>query len=145
MQKNLVIIKSRQIKATASKIWEVLTETSSDWNGVKIETQSEWLPNSDIIFSFTWDGKEYADKGKIIRFDKEVAFSYTYWSAFSGLPDQSENYSKIDFSLQPNENGVNLKLTHSDFATETMFADLGFLQIFRLIHKVEMLFINMKK
>ena len=121
MDKNLEIVKSRQINANASKVWEILTETSSDWNGVKIETQSEWLPNSDIIFSFTWDGKEYADKGKIIRFDKEVAFSYTYWSAFSGLPDQSENYSKIDFSLQPNENGVNLKLTHSNFATETMY------------------------
>ena len=121
MDKNLEIVKSRQINATASKVWEILTETSSDWNGVIIETKSKWIPNSDILFSFTQDGKEYADKGKIIRFDKEVAFSYTYWSAFSGLLDQPENYAKIDFLLQLNENGVNLKLTHTDFATETMF------------------------
>jgi hypothetical protein len=121
MDKSFVIEKNKQINATVTKVWEILTETSTEWNGVRIETKSEWLPNSDIIFSFTWDGKEYADKGKIIRFDKEEAFSYTYWSAFSGLPDQPENYSKIGFLLHPNENSVNLKLTHSDFATETMY------------------------
>ncbi len=121
MNKRLIIIKTRQVNATVTKVWETLTESSTDWNGIKIETKSEWLPNSDIIFSFTWDGKEYADKGKIIRFDKEKAFSYTYWSAFSGLPDQPENYSKIEFLLEPNETGVDLKLIHSDFATETMY------------------------
>lgn len=71
MDQSLVIVKSRQINAPATRVWEILTETSTDWNGVRIETKSEWIPNSDIIFSFTWDGKEYADKGKIIRFDKQ--------------------------------------------------------------------------
>ena len=121
MSENLTIRKERQINADVEKVWGILTETSTDWNGIKIETTSDWIPNSDITFSFTWDGKKYADKGKIIQFEKEKIFSYTYWSAFSGLADLPENYSKVEFLLKPFENGTILKLTHTDFATQIMY------------------------
>jgi uncharacterized protein YndB with AHSA1/START domain len=121
MDKNLVIVKERQINSGIEKVWAVLTEATTDWNGVPIETKSEWTPNSDIIFSFVWDGKEYNDKGKIIEFETEKVFSHTYWSAFSGLPDQNENYSKVQYELEKTDTGTLLKLTHSNFATETMY------------------------
>jgi uncharacterized protein YndB with AHSA1/START domain len=119
----LKIIKERHINSSIGKVWEILTETSTDWNGIKIETKSEWKPNADIIFSFVWDGIQYADKGKIIEFEPEKIFSHTYWSAFSGLPDQDENYSKVQYELFPIETGTTLILTHTDFATETMYND----------------------
>jgi uncharacterized protein YndB with AHSA1/START domain len=115
------IKKERQIKATAKKVWAILTETTSDWNGVNIETKTDWKPKSDIIFSFVWDGVQYADKGKIIEFEPEKIFSHTYWSAFSGLPDQNENYSKVQYELVSTDTVTILKLTHSNFATETMY------------------------
>ena len=121
MSANLKLIKERHINASVEKVWETLTETSTDWNGVHIKTTSEWKPNADIIFSFVWDGVQYADKGKIIEFEHEKIFSHTYWSAFSGLPDQDENYSKVQYQLFPTETGTTLKLTHTDFATETMY------------------------
>lgn len=115
------IIKERHIKATAKKVWAILTETTSDWNGVTIETTTDWKPKSEIIFSFVWDGVQYADKGVIIDFEPEKIFSHTYWSAFSGLPDQNENYSKVQYELKSIDNVTILKLTHSNFATETMY------------------------
>jgi hypothetical protein len=121
MTTNLILIKIRQINANTKKVWDILTETSTDWNGVVIETKSEWTPNSDIIFSFVWDGKDYTDKGKIIEFETEKIFSHTYWSAFSGLPDQNENYSKVQYELEKTDTGTLLKLTHSNFVTETMY------------------------
>jgi flagellar hook assembly protein FlgD len=121
MNKNLIIQKERLIKATSKKVWGALTETITDWNGIVIETKSDWKPNSEIVFSFVWDGKQYSDKGVIIDFESEKIFSHTYWSAFSGLPDEEINYSKVQYELIPTDTEVILKLTHSGFATETMY------------------------
>ncbi len=121
MDKNLVIVKERQINSGIEKVWAVLTEATTDWNGVTIETKSDWKPNSEIIFSFVWDGKEYTDRGVIIDFEPEKKFSHTYWSAFSGLPDEADNYSKVQYELFPTDKGTILKLTHSNFATEIMY------------------------
>lgn len=121
MNNDLVIKKERIIKADTKTVWSILTETTSNWNGISIETKSEWKPNSEIIFSFVWDGTPYSDKGKIIDFEPERIFSHTYWSAFSGLPDNEENYSKIHYELFPTDTGTILKLTHTNFATETMY------------------------
>ncbi len=121
MANNLTIIKERQINSDAKKVWETLTETTTDWNGVIIETKSEWKPNSSIIFSFVWDGKKYFDKGVIIEFEPTKIFSHTYWSAFSGLPDEEKNYSKVQYELILTDNRTILKLTHSNFATEIMY------------------------
>ena len=115
------IIKERHINATAKKIWAILTETTSDWNGITINTKTDWTPKSEIVFSFVWDGVQYADKGKIIEFETEKIFSHSYWSAFSGLPDQIENYSKVQYELVSTDTLTILKLTHSNFATETMY------------------------
>jgi uncharacterized protein YndB with AHSA1/START domain len=121
MNTELVIKKEKYINAAASKVWSVLTDPVNieKWLGTK--TLSEWTPGSDITFSFNWEGKDYTDKGKIIRFEKEKVFSYSYWSVFSGLPDEPKNYSKIKFELLPTDNVTILKLTHSDFAAETMY------------------------
>jgi len=121
MNKNLIITKERSIIANTKKVWDVLTETTTDWNGVTIETTSEWKPNCEIIFTFVWEGKQYADKGVIIDFEPGKIFSHTYWSAFSGLPDEKENYSRVQYELTTTEKGTNLKLTHSNFATESMY------------------------
>lgn len=121
MSKNLVLTKERNIAANTKKVWAAITETTSNWNGVTVNTISAWEPNSDITFSFVWDGKEYADKGNIIEFVPEKIFSHTYWSAFSGLPDQKENYSKVQYELFSTKKGTILKLTHSNFATHTMY------------------------
>jgi uncharacterized protein YndB with AHSA1/START domain len=121
MDKTLIIKKERQINADPKKVWFVLTTPAEIKKWLGVEAKSTWAMQSDISFTFTWDGKEYMDKGKVIRFDKERVFSYSYWSGFSGLPDAPENYSKIEFFLVPTKSTVTLKLTHSDFATDTMY------------------------
>lgn len=117
----MVIKKERQIASDTKTVWSVLTKPGEIKKWLGVETKSEWTPQSDITFTFTWDGKEYVDKGKIIRFDNEKSFFYSYWSGFSGLPDEPENYSKIEFLLEPNDKGTSLQLTHSEFASETMY------------------------
>ena len=116
------IKKERQIKASSQKVWDILTHPDNieKWlYGTRVKT--DWKPDSDIIFSFTWNGKEYNDKGTVLEFEPEKRFSYNYWSELSGIPNKPENYSVITFELAPDDTGTLLKLTHTNFATKTMY------------------------
>ncbi len=117
----MVIKKDRQLKSDIKTVWTVLTKPDEIKKWLGVDVKSDWTSQSDITFTFTWGGKEYVDKGRIISFDNEKSFTYSYWSSLSGLPDEPENYSKIEFLIEPNEKGVFLRLTHSEFATETMY------------------------
>lgn len=116
-----IIEKERVIDAETTRVWNVLTNPSyiEQWLGTKVE--SEWKEDSPMTFKFSWNGKDFIDKGKIIAFEENRTFSYTYWSSLSGLPDTEDNYSKIIFNLQPDGNATKLTLTHTHFATETMY------------------------
>ena len=120
MTKNtLVLRKTLSIKAPASKVWEALT--TPEWIkqyffGTK--AISDWKVGSPIVFTGTWDGKEYRDKGTILKFEKDKVFQYNYWSSFSSLPDAPENYAVITFELSPHGSSTELSLTQDNIPTE---------------------------
>lgn len=109
------------IEANSIVIWDVLTKPAhiEKWLGVKAE--SDWKVDSDLLFKFSWDGKEFVDKGTILAFEKNKVFAYSYWSNFSGLPDEPANYSKIRFEIEENKENAWLKLTHSNIKNQTMY------------------------
>lgn len=115
------IKKERTIDVSPTVVWNVLTtpEHIEKWLGVK--TESNWKPNSDILFKFSWDGQEFVDKGKIIKLNATTEFAYSYWSNFSGLPDKPENYSLISFELEDENNQTHLKLHHSKISNRAMY------------------------
>ena len=121
MAKNqLILRKTISIKAPASKVWEALT--TPEWIKKYLfgtETISDWKVGSPIIFTGTWEGKEYKDKGTILKFEKEKLFQYNYWSSFSSLPDLPENYAVLTFELSPRGSNTELSLTQDYIADET--------------------------
>lgn len=121
MTSDKIIEKKRVIDAEIIRVWNVLTSPShiEQWLGVK--TESEWKEGGSIMFKFSWNGKNFIDKGVILAFEENEIFSYSYWSSLSGLPDAEDNYSKITFNLQSDGNTTKLMLTHTHFATETMY------------------------
>ena len=121
MKKDLILKKERQIAASPSKVWEVLTGNQwiEQWLGVQMIT--DWKPGSPIAFTFVYKDKEIIDKGTILQFEPEKKFSYTYWSVFSTTEDVPENYSVITLDLMPDESATVLTLTQSNFATKLMY------------------------
>jgi uncharacterized protein YndB with AHSA1/START domain len=121
MTVNLQIEKSRDIKANKKEVWNVLTDSNyiKEWLGVNIET--DWKEGSSITFSFSWDGKDFMDKGHVLKLEEPNTFSYDYWSGFSGMPNSPENYSVITFQLSGEHERTTLGLTHSNFSTPTMY------------------------
>jgi uncharacterized protein YndB with AHSA1/START domain len=99
-----IITKSISINAVVSKVWEVLTnpEIMKDWMfDSEIEVISDWKIGSPILFRGKFHGKKFEDKGKILAFEPEKVFSYSYLSWISRLPDSPENYTIIEFQLSP--------------------------------------------
>ncbi len=122
MATDKILNKTISINAPTSKVWNTLTNPDliKEWLfGTKVI--SEWKVGTSILFTGNWQGTDYADKGKILKFDIEKVFQYNYWSGFSGLPDSPENYSVITFELTPKDNATFLTLTQSNFATETAY------------------------
>jgi uncharacterized protein YndB with AHSA1/START domain len=121
MTQHLILKKERQINASPAKVWAVLTnnEWIIQWLGVEMIT--DWQTGNPIEFTFVYKEKEIKDKGILLTLDPEKKFAYTYWSVFSATEDKPENYSEITFELTPKGEGVRLQLTHSNFATETMY------------------------
>lgn len=121
MYANYTIRKERRIYSSLSKVWDTITkpEYVENWLGIKVE--SDWKEGNPITFSYVFYNKKYSDKGKILQTDPMKLFSYSYWSAFSGLPDEPENYSMITFELHPSEKYIQLILLHHDIHTMDMY------------------------
>lgn len=122
MKKSLILTKERQIEATPAKVWSVLTENQwiEQWLGVQMIT--DWKPESPIDFTFVYKDKEVKDKGTLLHFEEGAKLSYNYWSVFSGTEDSPENYSEITFTITPEEKGILLQLTQTNFASQMLFA-----------------------
>ncbi len=122
----LLLRKTLSIKAPASKVWEALT--SPEWIkqylfGTKVT--SDWKVGSPIRFTGTWEGKEYEDKGTILKFEKEKVFQYNYWSSFSSTSDVPENYAVLTFELSSHGDRTELSLTQDNIATEAELEHSG--------------------
>ena len=116
MDKQLILKKTLTINAPAARVWEALT--SPEWIKQYLygtNTISDWKVGSSILFTGTWEGKEYKDKGTILKFEKEKVFQYSYWSPFSGLPDLPENYSLLTFEVSSGAGRTTLLLTQVGF------------------------------
>ena len=107
------------INAPASKVWDALTKPDLIKRYLfGTDAVSDWKVGSPLIFRGVWEGKEYKDKGVILRSDPGRVFEYTYLSSFSGLADVPENYNIITFELEQKTGKTELKISQSNIATE---------------------------
>ncbi|MBI2427574.1 MAG: SRPBCC domain-containing protein [Ignavibacteriales bacterium] len=119
MLKDLVLKKVFLFNAPADAVWDALTNPEK----IKIylfgtNAISDWKEGSRILFMGEWEGKQYTDKGTILKFEKNKLFRYNYWSSFSPLPDTPENYSVLTFTLSWNGTSTELSLEQEGFVDE---------------------------
>lgn len=119
MKNKYVAEVAKVIDAPASEVWDALT------NPEKIkkyffgtEVISDWKTGSSLQFKGEWEGKEYLDKGTILKSEKEKIFQYDYLSSFSGLEDKPENYAIVTYELQSENGKTKLIITQHNNATE---------------------------
>jgi len=64
------------------------------------ETISDWKVGSPIIFQGEYEGHRYKDKGNVLENKVNEILKYNYWSGFSGLEDNPENYSIVTYQIE---------------------------------------------
>lgn len=119
MSNNLISKQSVIIKAPLSKVWDALINPEIIKQYLFGTTAvSEWKEGGSIIYKGVWQGKEYEDKGTILKIVNEKLFETTYWSSMSGTSDSPENYKKITYELNPEKNGIKLTITQDNNSSE---------------------------
>jgi len=120
MRHDLIVSKSIAILASPDKVWDALTNPEIIREYLYgTETITDWKVGSDLIFQGEYSGQKYRDKGIILENIPNVLLSYSYWTAFSGLEDKPENYSKVTYSLSFKPAGITeLTWTQNGFADE---------------------------
>jgi uncharacterized protein YndB with AHSA1/START domain len=119
MDNNFVAKAEININASKAKVWDALI------NPVMIkkyffgtDCTSDWKAGSKISFRGVWDGKEYEDKGNILKIEPEKYLEYNYWSSFSGTQDVPENYAIVTYSLSNESGFTKLTITQDSVPNE---------------------------
>ena len=118
------------IKASPSAVWDTLTNPGMMklWMGepeMGIDIITDWKVGNPIIVK-GFHHVKFENKGTVLRFEPNKVLQYNYLSSLSRLPDKPENYSTIEFRLEPVENKTLLTLTVANFPTETIFKHIDF-------------------
>jgi uncharacterized protein YndB with AHSA1/START domain len=117
--KGLIVRISMPIHALPAKVWEALTQPDLIRQYLfGTNTETDWKPGSPIFFRGVWEGKSYEDKGTVLEVAREKRLVYTYWSSFSGVPDEPENYKTITFELARDGAKTLLVLTQDNNSDE---------------------------
>lgn len=140
-KKNNLIEKSIEIDAPLSSVWRALTDPQYIKEYMYGTTViCDWKVGKPIVFTGTWEGKPYEDKGTILKLEIEKVLQYNYWSSFSGIPDIPENYTVVSFELKMLDNKTQLTLTQSHFPTQAMYehsnSSNGWEEILNLVKKI---------
>ena len=120
MDKNLKVSKSIKIDSSAEKVWDALINPEK----IKIylfgtETITDWKIGSPITFQGEYDGNKYKDKGNVLENVRNEILKYDYWSGFSGLEDNPNNYCIVTYQIENlPDNRVKFTWTQEGFANE---------------------------
>ncbi len=104
---------------TPEKLWDWLTKPEL----VKqylfgTEMSTTWEVGTPITYKGVWEGTSYEDKGKVLAFEPHSRIVCTYWSSFSGLPDQPENYQMVTYEIFQIGIGLKLVITQENNPTQ---------------------------
>ena len=119
MAANFIAKASTTISAPATRVWDALTNPElikQYFFGT--QAISDFKEGSSLQFKGEWDGKEYLDKGEILKSEPCQLFQYTYLSSFSNLPDVPENYANISYELDEEDGETMLTIKQENVANE---------------------------
>lgn len=117
MSKSKYIVNQINIRATALKVWDALTNP----NQTKIymygcETVSDWKVGSSLVWRMNHEGKELiVVKGFILEIETSKKLVYTVFDPNSSMMDVPENYLTVKYELIEAEDMTQLLVSQGDY------------------------------
>jgi uncharacterized protein YndB with AHSA1/START domain len=119
LDKNLIAKTSITVDAPAAKVWNAFVNPKMNKQymfGTDVIT--DWTAGSSIIWKGEWQGKQYVDKGAILKIEEERMVQYNHYSPLSGIPDVPENYHTVTVELLNKGRQTIVSLSQDNNATE---------------------------
>lgn len=110
------------IATTPEKLWAALTQgefTKTYWYGRRIE--SEWKVGSAVSF-YDGDSDVLTDSGVVLACDPPQQLVYTFRPEFIPPGGQKSEYTRVSFTLEPQQGTVKLTLIHDELPNEEAVA-----------------------
>lgn len=118
MDEKYIARTSLVINASPSKVWEALTDPELIKQYLfGTEVTTDWQVGSPITYRGVWNGRDYEDKGRIVKIEKDRLLVSTYWSSLAGLADLPENYKTVTYELEPVGSNTKLTITQDNNAS----------------------------
>jgi Uncharacterized conserved protein len=124
-----IVNKSIHINAPTSAVWNALTnpELMKKWmSETEIHILTDWKVGNPFLIRGRLHGINFENTGRVLQFEPETILQYSHLSSLSRLADEPENYSILEFRLEPMQNQTALTLTVSNFPTESIYKHLAF-------------------
>lgn len=123
MRNDLIVSQSIDVNASPSKVWDALTNPAIIKEYLfGTETITDWKVGSDVIFQGKYgenDEHTYKDHGVVLENIQDKLLSYSYWTGFSGLEDEPENYATVTYRIVPKTDHVTqFTWTQKGYASE---------------------------
>lgn len=107
------------INAPVEKVWDALVNPKMIKKYLfGTDAVSDWKAGSPLHFKGVWEGKEYFDKGKILKSEPNKIFQYSYFSSFSNMEDKEKNYQIITYKLSKEKDRTKLTLIQENIPTQ---------------------------
>lgn len=119
MSKKLIAKSTISIQSTKSKVWEALvTPDAIEQYMFGAHVDSDWREGSGITWKGEMKGKQYEDKGVILKIEPEQILQYSHFSPSSGKPDKPDNYHTVTINLAGSANKTEVSLSQDNNADE---------------------------
>lgn len=110
---------SREIKAPAGRVWEALTTPAQIKEYLfGTDAKSDFKEGSAISYSGVHEGKEYHDKGTVIKAEPNRLLHTTHFSPLSGKEDKPENYAHVVYELEDKGDVTLIHLSQDNIENE---------------------------
>lgn len=118
MSVNIIAKATILIAAPPRAVWRALTTPElikKYFFGA--EATSSWKEGSELTYTSMWNGKQYVDRGTILKMVPGKLLQHSHFSESSGLEDLPENYSNVTYELGDEDGQTQLIVRQENIQT----------------------------
>jgi len=117
--KNLIAKALITVDVPSAKVWNAFVNPKIIKQYMfGTEVISNWIAGSSLVWKGEWQGKQYVDKGTILKMEEERMIQYSHYSPLSGKSDVPENYHTVTVELLKKGNQTAISLSQDNNANE---------------------------
>lgn len=108
---DLIAKASTVVDAPIAQVWDALVNPDAIKQymfGTNVAT--DWREGSRITWSGEWQGRQYEDKGVLLKVEPQRTLQYTHYSPLTGAPDVPESYHTVTVTLAEDQDGTRVSL-----------------------------------